>query len=125
MASWSLLLALSGFDYSASHASLRFAPKLNRRDFRTFFSTGGCWGNYSQKVGARRASAAIRLNSGTLKLNAVELALPLEADAVRVSAAGRTVRATLKSTGGFQRVLLTSPADLAAGQTLMITVTSR
>ena len=125
MASWSLLLALSGFDYSAPDARIRFAPKLKPWDFRTFFSTGGCWGTYSQKVGATRASATIRLNAGTLKLAVVELALPPQAHGVRVSAAGRTVRATLNSTRGIQRIVLASRADLAAGQTLKITLVSR
>jgi len=125
MSSWSLLLALSGFDYSAPDSRIRFAPKLNRRDFRTFFSTGGCWGSYSQRVSGKTAAARIRLSCGTLKLSAVELEIPLEAEAMRVSAAGRPVRATLSSAGGIQRVLLDSPAQLAAGETLRITLGTR
>ena len=41
MSSWSLLLALSGFHYSGPERRIEFAPQLNARAFRSFFSTAG------------------------------------------------------------------------------------
>src|SRR5206468_8582372 len=52
MASWSLLLALSGFHYSAPEATIGFAPVLSADDFRCFFSTGSAWGLYRQERAA-------------------------------------------------------------------------
>ena len=43
-----LLLALSGFHYSAPEATIAFAPRVSAEDFRCFFSTGSAWGLYSQ-----------------------------------------------------------------------------
>lgn len=48
LASWSLLLALSGFEYEASTATLRLQPRSSG-DFRTFWSTGSAWGAYERR----------------------------------------------------------------------------
>ena len=44
LSSWSLLLALSGFEYSAPAGRLRFAPRVSADGFRCLFSTGTAWG---------------------------------------------------------------------------------
>ena len=66
MASWAVLTALSGFSYdltgdgesgsTAGHArrgksagTIGFDPKINTHNFSTFFSTGRCWGIYTQR----------------------------------------------------------------------------
>ncbi len=48
MASWSLLLALSGFNYDMVKGVISFCPVINQNDFSTFWSTGKAWGIYSQ-----------------------------------------------------------------------------
>jgi uncharacterized protein (DUF608 family) len=47
MASWSLLIALSGVAYSAPDASIGFAPRADG-DFRCLFITGTAWGVYAR-----------------------------------------------------------------------------
>ncbi len=44
MASWSLLLALSGIEYDGRDHSLWFDPKIDADPFTTFWSTGSAWG---------------------------------------------------------------------------------
>lgn len=44
LASWSLVLALSGVEYDATTHTLMFDPKISRGNFRTFWSTGSAWG---------------------------------------------------------------------------------
>jgi len=44
MASYSLLLALSGFRYSAVEGKIAFQPAVHREDFRSFFAAGTAWG---------------------------------------------------------------------------------
>lgn len=44
MASWSLLLALSGVNYDGDKHILSFQPKMNERPFTTFWSTASAWG---------------------------------------------------------------------------------
>ena len=49
MASWGLILALSGFKYDMVEGTIDFDPRLSTNDFNCFWSTGTAWGTYSQK----------------------------------------------------------------------------
>lgn len=64
MASWALILALSGYSYDlvgseapatgeprrqTGRPFISFDPKINADDFSTFFSTAHCWGIYTQR----------------------------------------------------------------------------
>lgn len=49
MASWSVLIALSGYRFDLVHNKISFAPAINQDDFRCFFSNAKNWGVYSQK----------------------------------------------------------------------------
>ncbi|PHN07883.1 GH116 family glycosyl-hydrolase [Flavilitoribacter nigricans] len=46
MASWSVLLALSGIDYDGQEQRLTFGPRINAGNFSTFWSTGTAWGSF-------------------------------------------------------------------------------
>ncbi|NLC67230.1 MAG: hypothetical protein GX754_00260, partial [Clostridiaceae bacterium] len=48
MASWSLLIALSGFKYDMVKGTMSFEPAINQDNFSTFWSTGRAWGIYRQ-----------------------------------------------------------------------------
>jgi non-lysosomal glucosylceramidase len=50
LASWALLIALSGFRYDLVHNEINFSPKVGADDFSCFFSTGRAWGIYQQKI---------------------------------------------------------------------------
>ena len=54
MASWALLLALSGFQADIGQGSMRFDPMLDVTTepgtFRTFWSNGKAWGTYAQTL---------------------------------------------------------------------------
>jgi non-lysosomal glucosylceramidase len=73
MASWALLLALSGYSYSAPRGFLSFSPRISEEDFRCFYSTDGCWGVFSQRFTQKRRKAAIEVMYGGLDLNALGL----------------------------------------------------
>jgi uncharacterized protein (DUF608 family) len=49
MASWGLLLAASGFGCDLTKGEISFEPKVAPENFTCFFSTGKCWGTYSQQ----------------------------------------------------------------------------
>jgi non-lysosomal glucosylceramidase len=59
LASWSVLLALAGYRYSAKERSLSFMPTVNSRDFQCFFAAGSGWGTFSQQL--RNSSLDVRL----------------------------------------------------------------
>ena len=75
LASWSVLLALSGFSWSAPEGRIAFAPRLNERDFRCFFSAGTGWGVFSQKLTPREGFVAgLESRHGEVRLRHVNLA---------------------------------------------------
>lgn len=47
MASWSSLVAISGFDYDGRLAAVRALPRLPESNFRSFWSNGTGWGVFS------------------------------------------------------------------------------
>lgn len=92
MASWSVLIALSGYRWHAPTNSLSFSP-AQPGPFRCFFSTGSGWGRVSIDDGA----IELALDHGTLDLDELsvrgrEVALPN--GALRLSA-GEVVRLEL------------------------------
>ncbi len=73
MASYGLLLALSGFKYSAPEKRLGFAPKIYQKNFRSFFCTATGWGSYSQKIEEARTEFSLKLEYGSLPLEKLDL----------------------------------------------------
>jgi hypothetical protein len=64
MASYALLIALSGFRYSAATKTLTVAPKLDCEPFQCFFSTATGWGSLTLKGD----QLAIRLVEGSMEV---------------------------------------------------------
>jgi hypothetical protein len=83
MASWTAVLALSGFRYDASRSYLSVAPASSLRPYRCFWSTASGWGTFELGAGL-----TLRVESGYLELRTVQLpgrTVPLTT-AVRVTA---------------------------------------
>ncbi len=114
MASWSVKLALDGFSYSLPEGRLGFAPKLNAADFRTLWTTGAGWGEYSQQT----ADGLFRLkvSYGTLSLRRLELA-DLPSGKLTVNGPAGAVAAHIEG----KAVIFASPLLLTAGQAVEIT----
>jgi len=74
LASWSVLLALSGFEFSAREQRLSFAPRLDLEDFRTFFVAGSAWGAFRQSRQARTEKFRLEVIDGKLPLRGLDLA---------------------------------------------------
>jgi len=51
MASWGLIIALSGCKIDMPNHSISFEPKVNKDNFACFYSTGESWGVYIDKKG--------------------------------------------------------------------------
>jgi hypothetical protein len=119
MASYALLLALSGFFYSAPDQRIQFQPRLHGEDFTCFWCVGSGWGTYRQRLGTRRAAAAITTSRGSLRLRRVELPAVLRR-ARRVTAAlGR--RAAPVKAWDQEAVEFARPVTIRSGATLTIT----
>ncbi|MBE7464960.1 MAG: hypothetical protein HS116_15905 [Planctomycetes bacterium] len=118
MASWSVLLALSGFTFSAVEKKLGFAPRMNAENFRCAFTSGSGWGTFSQKSGKARFDAALELSAGRLELNRLDLLLPRGAKQVQATAAGKAIAAEIDGAG----VNFPAGVSLAAGEKLVLAV---
>ena len=71
MASYALMIALSGFRYSAPTRTLYLAPKVEVDAFRCFFSTASGWGTLALSAG----QFSIHLVEGELAVDEVHLTI--------------------------------------------------
>ena len=69
MSSYALLIALSGFRYSAATRTLYFAPRLDLPHFKCFFSTATGWGT----ITLHPHSLEVRLEEGELRIETLHL----------------------------------------------------
>jgi len=74
MSSWSLLLALSGFEFDGVEKKMAFSPKVNLQNFSTFWSTGSAWGTLSIK----NETATLSVLYGDLQLKTFALSEGLD-----------------------------------------------
>jgi hypothetical protein len=74
MASWSLLTAVSGFEYDGPAGRLGFAPRLRPERFKALFTAAEGWGTFAQQVEANRHRVTIEVSAGALSLRTLELA---------------------------------------------------
>lgn len=66
MSSWSTVVALSGFGYAGDRAAVAVLPSGGGNDFRSFWSTGTGWGNFSIQRRGSRVRLVIEVFSGML-----------------------------------------------------------
>jgi hypothetical protein len=50
MSSWGVLVALCGYRADLPHNRMYFSPRIQKDDFRCFWSNGRAWGVYEQKL---------------------------------------------------------------------------
>ena len=116
MASYTLLTGLSGFEYSAPDKYISFTPKINARDFRTFFAVDSGWGLYSQKSGAKKASIEIDIRYGQITLSKIGVSHNMvRAKKISVRLADK-IGASLKDNA----ITLDKPIIIPSGKTLKI-----
>jgi hypothetical protein len=76
MSSWSLLLALSGFEYDGPRGRLRFSPRCQPENFKSFYSTAEGWGTFSQKAGGKTQKTTLAVLAGRVWLKAFQIGVP-------------------------------------------------
>lgn len=80
MASYALILALSGFQYKASERKIGFIPRISSKDFGCFFSVGTAWGFFKQKSLRKITKVSIEVDEGSLPLREIILSKDLLCD---------------------------------------------
>jgi uncharacterized protein (DUF608 family) len=74
MASWSAVLALSGFQYHAAKRAVSISPRLNRANFQCYWSAAPAWGTFSHRVDNTGRRLTLVPLEGTLTVRTVTLA---------------------------------------------------
>ena len=72
MASWSGLLALSGFRYQGADRVLFALPRLSHDNFKSFWSTGTGWGIFSL-TSASKTNFTLKVEEGSLPVSRIEI----------------------------------------------------
>jgi non-lysosomal glucosylceramidase len=124
MAGYGALITICGFEYHGPKGHIGFAPKLTPEDFRAPFTAAKGWGTYAQKMTNDALQASIALKYGGMKVNTISLE-PAEGaspQSVKVTLGGKELKSTSQEKDGKIQVTLDRELDLAAGQTLEITI---
>jgi uncharacterized protein (DUF608 family) len=122
MASWGVLLALSGFAYHGPHGHLAFAPRFKAGDFRCAFIAAEGWGSFSQRAADGKCAWKIEVRHGQLSLSALELELPPGVAGAKpgVSLASQRVAATTRIEGRKLRIGFAERLVIGSGMTLSV-----
>ena len=122
MASWALLLALSGFHYNCSKDYISFAPVIIAKDFHCFFITGKGWGSFIQKTTDHQFSASLVLQYGNLHLLRIGLKPSKVPLSVNVKVEGRSLPARIENSGSEVVVVMEHELVLSEGETLQLSL---
>ena len=124
MSSWSLLLALSGFEYNAPEKTIGFAPKVFKEDFKCFFSTGSGWGSYRRELKGGLRREVIEVLHGKLELRRVKFGFGQTSGkrvVIKHSKRGE-LAASYVFDGGYVTASLSEPISLNAGDFLEVLI---
>ena len=126
MSSWSLLLALSGYDYSAPNKLICFAPKINENGFKTFWSTGSGWGLFSQKIKKQTMTCKLKVAFGKLEIQTLQLEWMKDKSSTTVlrkaACGGNQLQATLIVKEDVLTISFEEPVLVKAGDALRVVV---
>jgi hypothetical protein len=129
LASYSVLLALSGFRYSAVTKTAAFQPRMNEAKFAVFFAAGTGWGLYREErsAGSLRASLACHHGEITLRRLVLKEQAKLGPDvALNVTIpGGRTFECSATNDPGGIRAEFPEDIVLREGESLALRATAK
>lgn len=73
MASWSSVVALSGFDYDGQQAAVVAVPRIPHDGFRCFWSTATGWGTFSSQSAGADTRFTLEVLAGNLPCHSCEI----------------------------------------------------
>ncbi len=120
MSSWSLLLALSGWEYDGPRQSLRVTPRHTPENFRGFFAGPEGWGSLRQLREGQAQRNELSVREGRLGIAQIALATSAAPPRVAVECGGKTIPSEFSVKGGEVTVSLRQPTVVSAGQTLVV-----
>jgi len=121
MASWGVLLALSGFSCNMAERRMGFAPRVSADNFKCFWSVGPAWGVYRQRFTKKSRKAALDVLYGSLPLETLAIAAPAPAPKkCTAKMDGSAVPAEVSTEGVAVTISFAGGIEIPAGSTLEI-----
>ena len=124
MASYSLLLALSGFQYAAPAKRIGFGPRLSPDNITTNYSVCSGWGDYSQQRDQNQMTAEIRVDYGHLELAVIRLQTGEGSFDCQATHKGESIAVNCASRPGGIELSLAAPVRIKQGEVLALTLTN-
>jgi uncharacterized protein (DUF608 family) len=118
MASWSSLLALSGFRYRGVGRRVIAAPPAQKTHFRCFWSAGGSWGSFALEP----ARFTLGVTEGGLPVRVVEFAGSGRGKQSTVEVAGRNLKHKIERRGERSIVTLDEDVNIGPNEQLSIAI---
>jgi len=121
MASWSAVLALSGFRYDGTSAAVVASPQINAGagEFRCFWSSATGWGTFGRLATESNARLRLRVIEGRLPVRSCDFAAGGATTIARLN--GREIDHQMRG----PLFLFTSPVVIEAGGELRLQVSGR
>ena len=122
MASWGVLIGLSGFEYHGPKQHIGFAPRITPDQFRCAFTAAEGWGTLAQSQQANKQLNQIDLRWGTLPVRVLTTEIP-EGRGVRaweVRMGDQKLIAEIKQSGPRVEIALAQTAIIQEGQKLTV-----
>ena len=121
MASWTSLVALSGFAYDGFQASLVAVPRLPHRKFQCFWATGTGWGTFSYIRSADESTQfTLLVLAGTLPCRSCEITAPGTVSSVHLE--GKSLAHTMDRQADRRVLRFAEPVTLQSDGVLRIEV---
>jgi uncharacterized protein (DUF608 family) len=120
MSSWSILLALSGYEYDGPARVLRFAPRITPEKFKAFFCGPEGWGSLHQTRGASGQECIIRVVGGRLAVSQLVLVAKEPPRTVQVTLGMKVLESKFQSEGDHVRISLASSQFVNQGEVLAV-----
>ena len=120
MASWSAVVALSGFSYHGAEASVVAVPLRAGAHFKCFWSSGTGWGTFALSRTANGTRLTVTVLAGTLACRSCEFAAP--GGTASVTIAGKAIESKVTRRDSHAVVTLAATANLTAQDEIHIEV---
>jgi hypothetical protein len=120
MSSWSLLLALSGWNYDGPRGVLRHVPRHNTHDYKSLFVAPEAWGSLRQTRQDGAQYNEIQVLEGRMKISRIELESLAMPSNVRVEHGGRKIEVATHLNQGILVLILKEPIVVASGRNLTV-----
>lgn len=125
MASWSVLLALSGQQYDGRTGRLTVKPAIEPKDFKCIYTASDAYGTWQQQLTNKQFRLRVTAEAGTVKLRELAVVWPGRAPktpSVTVKLDGKAVSATIRKDGDGMAVKLARPVAIRHSQTLIVKI---